>query len=94
MLIVSLSYTVPMDVVEAHLEGHRVWLRGAVERGLVCAAGRKNPRTGGILLSLAPRADLEAAIAEDPFSIHGVAEFEITEADMTTAAPGFEALLD
>lgn len=93
MLIVSLTYQVPMDVVETHLEGHRTWLRDAVDRGLVSAAGRKNPRTGGILFSLAPRAELEAAIAEDPFSVHGVAGFEITEVDLTTAAPGFESLL-
>ncbi|AMM34240.1 YCII-related domain protein [Sinomonas atrocyanea] len=93
MLIVSLTYRVPMDVVEAHLEAHRSWLRDAVDRGLVVAAGRKNPRTGGILLSLAERGALEAAIAEDPFSVHGVADFEVTEADMTTAAAGFEALL-
>lgn len=93
MLIVSLTYKVPMDIVETHLEAHRAWLRDAVDRGLVVAAGRKNPRTGGILLSLADRRALEASIAEDPFSVHGVAEFEVTEADMTAAAPGFEALL-
>jgi uncharacterized protein YciI len=93
MLIVSLTYTVPLDVVEAHLGAHRAWLRDAVDRGLVVAAGRKNPRTGGILLSLADRDALEAAIAEDPFSVHGVAEFEVIEADMSAAAAGFEALL-
>jgi uncharacterized protein YciI len=93
MLIVSLTYTAPLDVVEGHLEAHRAWLRDAVDRGLVVAAGRKSPRTGGILLSLADPAALEAAIAEDPFAVHGVAEFEVTEADMTTAAPGLEALL-
>lgn len=50
------------------------------------------PRTGGVILAIGDRAAVEAYVATDPFTIHGVAEYEITELAVTTAVEGLEIL--
>ncbi len=79
MFIVSLHYTAPLDVVDALLDRHVVWLRKAYADGAFLASGRKEPRTGGVIIAVGPRADLQARLAEDPFSQAGVARYDITE---------------
>lgn len=94
MYVVSLSYKVPEDIVDFHLEAHVDWLKGAFDDGVFVAAGRKVPRTGGLLLSRADRSTLDASLARDPFYVNGVAEFEVLEFAANRVAPGFENLLD
>lgn len=50
------------------------------------------PRTGGAILAIGDRAAIEAYVAADPFTIHGVAEYDITELAVTTTAEGLEIL--
>jgi hypothetical protein len=52
------------------------------------------PRTGGLLLSQADRATLDACLAQDPFYTNGVADFEVMEFHAARVAPGYEILLD
>ncbi|WP_106419686.1 YciI family protein [Salinicola tamaricis] len=92
MFIVSLTYKVPLERIEPHVEGHMAWLQDAYAQGLLTASGRKVPRTGGVLLSHAERPALEACLKADPFQIHDLADYEIVECAITLTAPGFEAL--
>jgi uncharacterized protein YciI len=94
MYVVSLSYRVPQDIVDFHNDAHVAWLQEAFDDGVFIAAGRKVPRTGGLLLSRADRATLDASLAQDPFYTNGVAEFEVVEFHAGRVAPGFENLLD
>ncbi|MFJ5862066.1 YciI family protein [Pseudarthrobacter sp. NPDC092439] len=94
MYVVSLTYRVPQDIVDFHNDAHIAWLQQAFDDGVFIAAGRKIPRTGGLLLSQADRAVLDAALARDPFYVNGVAEFEVMEFHAGRVAPGFENLLD
>jgi len=94
MIIATLSYKVPLEKVDAHLEAHKAWLRNAMDQGLLSLAGRKVPRTGGVLLSLADRPAFEACVAQDPFSVHGVADYDLTEFAPTAADATFAFLLD
>lgn len=94
MYVVSLSYKVPEDIVEFHLGAHVEWLQEAFDDGVFVAAGRKVPRTGGLLLSRTDRATLDASLAKDPFYVNGVAEFEVIEFAANRVAPGFDNLLD
>jgi uncharacterized protein YciI len=50
------------------------------------------PRTGGVILAIGDRAAIETYVAADPFTIHGVAEYDITELAVTTAVEGLETL--
>jgi uncharacterized protein YciI len=51
MIIVSLTYVMPIEAVEAQLDGHIAWLKEGYESGMLMASGRKVPRTGGVLLA-------------------------------------------
>ena len=88
MFIVSLTYTRPFPEVEPHLPAHMAYVEKHFASGNFLASGKKVPRTGGIILSGVPtRKALEAILAEDPFVIHRVAEFELTEFTPTTTCP-------
>jgi uncharacterized protein YciI len=94
MYVVSLTYKVAQDIVDYHLDAHVAWLKDAFDDGVFLAAGRKGPRSGGLLLSKTDRETLDASLAKDPFYINGVAEFEVIEFAANRVAPGFENLLD
>ncbi|MEE9098473.1 YciI family protein [Pseudarthrobacter phenanthrenivorans] len=94
MYVVSLTYRVPQEIVDFHNDAHIAWLQKAFDDGVFIAAGRKIPRTGGLLLSQAERETLDASLALDPFYTNGVADFEVLEFHAGRVAPGFENLLD
>lgn len=92
MFIVSLRYVVPVEEVEPHMAGHMAWLDHCYADGIFIASGRKVPRTGGVILARGERAALEACLAEDPFAVHGVAEFEIIECAISRTVDRLDAL--
>lgn len=88
MFIISLTYQKSLDKVDTHLNAHIEFLKDAYAKGIFLASGRKNPRTGGIILALATnRAEIESIIALDPFYIHDVATYEITDFTPTMTSP-------
>ena len=50
MYIVYLKYTRPVEEVEAVLDAHVIWLNKYFDAGVFIAAGRKDPRTGGMVM--------------------------------------------
>lgn len=93
MFIISLTYHKSLEEVDAHLSDHVEFLKSHYAKGIFLASGRKNPRTGGVILALATnRAEVEAIIARDPFHIHGVATYEITEFIASMTSPHVEFL--
>lgn len=93
MFIISLTYQKPLEEIDAHLSKHVEFLKSHYAKGIFLASGRKNPRTGGIILTLASnKAEIEAIIALDPFYIHGVAQYEITEFIASMTSPHVEFL--
>lgn len=92
MYIVSLSYFRPVEEVETLLESHIQWLDRYFAAGVFIAAGRKDPRTGGIVLVKdIDRARLDTILAEDPFV--AVANYEVTRLNVTRATEEFAALV-
>ena len=80
MYIVNLNYIKEISEVEKHLEEHIKFLEKYYEMGKFICSGRKNPRTGGvILLNAESLSEVEKIILEDPFNINEIAEYEITE---------------
>lgn len=92
MFILSLTYIAPLEDADGHMEAHMAWVKAGYDEGVFLASGRKIPRTGGVILARGERATIEAMCAHDPFTVHGIAEYDITEAAFSTAAPGFENL--
>ncbi|MBB3312783.1 uncharacterized protein YciI [Rhizobium sp. BK196] len=92
MLILSLNYVKPNEEADKHMEPHMAWVKEGYAKGWFLASGRKVPRTGGVILAVGERAEIEAYVAADPFTIHGVAEYEIIEVGLTTVTEGLETL--
>ncbi|AUX71762.1 YciI family protein [Erwinia pyrifoliae] len=91
MYLVLLSYTRPMDEVNRLLEPHIEWINRYFADGVFISAGRKEPRTGGmIMVKEMDRARLDAILAEDPFQ--AVASYDVTKVNITRSADAFSAL--
>ncbi|MBN8949507.1 MULTISPECIES: YciI family protein [unclassified Rhizobium] len=92
MFILSLTYLKGNDEADKHMEPHMAWVKEGYARGWFLASGRKVPRTGGVIFAHGEKAELEAYVAADPFTIHGVAAYEVQEIALTTVTDGLESL--
>jgi uncharacterized protein YciI len=81
MFVVTITYTQPIEAIEEKTAEHRAWLDLHVASGLIIAAGPMVPRTGGILIvrSGGTKEDLEALLKADPFQVHNLADYKVTE---------------
>ncbi len=94
MYIVNLNYIVPLEKLDAHMTDHVKFLRKYYKQNVFVASGRKVPRTGGIILALADSKEaLERILHEDPFFIHQLAAFTITEFLTSQYHPDLKNLL-
>src|SRR5688572_19617353 len=94
MFIVNLTYIVPLEQLDLHMNEHVKFLRKYYNKNVFVASGRKVPRTGGIILALAKsKEEVEAIIKEDPFYVHELAEFSITEFLTSQYHPQLKELL-
>lgn len=80
MFVILLDYVKPTDIVDQYLAEHRAYLDVGYQKNYFVVSGPRNPRTGGVIFSqLKDRGQLEGILAQDPFRIHGIAEYEIIE---------------
>ena len=80
MFIISLTYQTELEKVDQFINDHIEFLNEQYELGHFLASGRKVPRTGGIILSnIKSKLALEEIIEKDPFKIHKLATYELTE---------------
>ena len=92
IFIVSLTYTVPIDEIDALLAPHLEWLKAGHSAGKFLAWGPKEPRDGGLIFVRAKdRAEAESLVSTDPFMIAGAATNEIIEWAPRFLGPGLEA---
>jgi uncharacterized protein YciI len=88
MFVLELTYTAPLDAVDALLPDHVAWLDEQYGKGFFLASGRKDPRDGGVILAVAEdRARIEEIVAGDPLAVAGVCAYRITEFLATKTAP-------
>lgn len=82
MFVVTLSYKVPLETVDEHLEAHRDFLRAQYAAGRFLASGPRTPRVGGVILArCGSMEELREVLAEDPFFVNGVAAYDVVEFD-------------
>lgn len=80
MYIINLSYKVPLDEIERYLVEHVEYLDEQYALGNFLASGRKNPRTGGVILArVTDKSKVMEIINKDPFKMYDLADFEVTE---------------
>ena len=93
MFVITLTYLKPVEDIDALMDDHVAWLKGHYADGLFIASGRRVPRTGGVILARSgDEPALRAALAADPFAIHGAARFDVVEFTPSMTAPGAEVL--
>jgi len=80
MFIISLTYKKEIEEVEKFITSHSEFLDTYYAQKKFIFSGRKNPRTGGIILAYnVSRQSLEEIIRQDPFYQNGIADYDITE---------------
>jgi uncharacterized protein YciI len=75
------------------MKAHVDWLEIGFDQGVFLLAGRRNPRTGGVILARGPADRVTAVAKSDPFVTSGVASFEVVPFNASFAAPGLADLL-
>ena len=76
-----LRYLKPLADVLEHVDAHRSYLRGLAANGVLLVSGPFDPRQGGALLLRLPDdaalETLQRVRDEDPFTLRGVAAYEL-----------------
>lgn len=92
LYVLDLHYTGELSAIDSLLEPHREHLARGYDAGVFLASGRKEPRTGGVILATGDREAVEELVRTDPFTVHGVATYEITEFVPTMTAAALDGL--
>lgn len=80
MFIAILTYKKPLSEVDRFLAAHREYLAKHYAAGDFIASGPQTPRVGGVIMIKAEnRITVDAIIAQDPFNINDVADYQIVE---------------
>lgn len=80
MFILVITYTKPIEEIDALLAEHRAYLKQKYESGNMIASGSQVPRTGGLVICRAEsKAEVEQIIANDPFYKNNAAKYDIIE---------------
>lgn len=80
MFIAILTYKKPLSEVDSFLAAHREYLAKHYAAGDFITSGPQNPRVGGVIMMKAEnRIAVDAIIAQDPFNINGIANYQIVE---------------
>ncbi len=80
MFIAILTYKKPLSEVDRFLAAHRDFLAKHYAAGDFIASGPQIPRLGGVIMMKADsREAVDAIIAEDPFHVNGIADYQIVE---------------
>lgn len=91
MFVLLLTYTKPVEDVDALMRDHMRWLNDGYRDGRFVVSGRRVPRTGGVIIARGDdREAIEALAAADPFVSGGVATVEVIQFNASQAADGFK----
>lgn len=94
MFIINLTYIESLEAVEKHLQEHINFLNHYYAEGLFIASGRKNPRTGGIILMQGKNKEVvQEIIRQDPFYKNKIAQYDIIEFEASKYCPELKNIL-
>jgi uncharacterized protein YciI len=80
VFLLVLTYTQPLEEIDALLPAHRRWLDEQYAAGTFLASGPRVPRAGGVILACGLGRDgLATLVATDPFAEAGAAAYDIVE---------------
>lgn len=95
MFILNLTYKKSLDEVNKWLPEHNTYLKKYYESNNFICSGRKEPRTGGIILCTFDNIEeVKSAIQNDPFLQQEIAEYEITQFTPTKSNDQFQSVFN
>ena len=87
LFVIDIEYLAPLEKIDEHRDDHIKFLEQYYESKHFLASGPKVPRTGGVIWAVAPSKEgLQEIFREDPFQVHGLAQYDITEFSPTIMA--------
>lgn len=93
MFIINLSYIRPVAEVDALLDDHKRYLAPYFENKTFVMSGPKVPRTGGVIIAnCASLQEVQSIIAQDPFFVAKVADYQIVEFEAKNTAFAIDEL--
>jgi len=94
MFLVLLTYKKSLADIEKALADHVVFLDKYYENKKLIFSGRRNPRTGGIILVNSDnKEEVVKIMQQDPFYQQGLADYEFIEFTPTKCDEGFRQFL-
>lgn len=80
MFIAILTYKKPLEEVDRHLQAHREYLAEHYAAGDLITSGPRIPREGGVIMIKSDsREKVNSLLAQDPFHINDIADYQIVE---------------
>jgi uncharacterized protein YciI len=80
MVVITSKYIKPVEVIDALVADHRKFLDDCYKKSLFICSGPQIPRVGGVLIANVASVDEAREIMKnDPFTIHGAAEYKFIE---------------
>lgn len=95
MFVLLSKYVKPIEEVDKELKAHKEFLDKYYSLQKFICSGSRKPRIGGVILCNAK--DLEevkSILAEDPFYVNKISEYEIIEFSPTKYADGFNQFMN
>ncbi|CRK61661.1 hypothetical protein [Alloactinosynnema sp. L-07] len=87
MYVVLITYTAPLEEIDYVLADHSAWIGKQYEAGYFLASGRRDPRTGGVIITRPMNRDkLNALLATDPFALRKLAHYDVIAFTATRTA--------
>jgi len=94
MFVVLLTYEKELETIDALLGEHILFLEAQYAAGVFLLSGRREPRTGGVILARCEsREALLAILAGDPFWREGAARYDVVEFVASKAGVGLHDLI-
>lgn len=77
MIVVTLTYKKPLDIVDLFLNEHVLFLENYYEQKKFLMSGRRENRVGGVILVLTNSVqEAQDIMKNDPFYIHDIAHYD------------------
>lgn len=91
MILIELNYRASIEQIDVHVADHVKFLEANYANGNFICSGRKNPRTGGIILTkLNSITKAKEVVLHDPFYIQQLAEYRFIDFTPSKYQPEFE----
>jgi len=95
MFVIELLYKAELAAIDARMAAHVKFLKKHYASGHFVVSGRKIPRDGGIIIAVGDSLEeIEAIVRQDPFVVHGLADFRVIEFRASQKATDIQDRID